>query len=85
MSRGLQLDLPDNLYAHLQRKAEETGKPLADVAVSWLASASARDLDPLRKLFGTLQTELPCADNHDEYLGAELLNDHNPADQDHAK
>lgn len=76
MSRGLQLDLPDNLYAHLERKAEETGTPLADVAVSWLASASARDRDPLRKLFGTLQSDVSLGETCDDHLSVSLLNDH---------
>jgi hypothetical protein len=85
MSHGLQLDLPDNLYEYLERKAAETGKPLADVAVGWLASAAARDRDPLRKLFGTLRTELPLAEQHDDYLGAELPNEHNPRAEDHGE
>ena len=78
MSRQLTLDLPDEVYLDLLRKAEQAGLPLESLVGDWLARA-VRDPQPagrLRNWAGAFDSGVPdAASRHRDYLGRALLGD----------
>ena len=78
MSHQLTLDLPDEVYLPLLRKAEEAGQPLPSLVGDWLARA-IRDPRPagrFRNWAGAFASDVPdAASRHRDYLGRALLDD----------
>jgi len=67
----LSLKLPADLYAALERIAEQEGKLPEELASQWLAIA-IRSLtpDPLDHLIGSMNSGIPdWGDSHDWYIG----------------
>jgi hypothetical protein len=78
MTHQLVLELPDDVYQPLARRAEAAGRPLADVATDCLTRA-VRPLQPseeLRRWAGAIDSGVPdLAERHDHYIGEALAND----------
>jgi hypothetical protein len=71
----LSLELPEELYAALQKIAEQDGKTPEELASHWLAVA-IRSLtsDPLDNLVGSMNSAIPdWGDRHDWYIGQAIL------------
>ena len=74
MSHTIQLHLPDDVYATLQRQAEQEGKTVEDFVAEHLSAGtqSVAD-DPLLQLAGALDSDLgDIAERHDDYIGQRL-------------
>jgi hypothetical protein len=72
MSHQLTLDLPDEVYTSLLRKAEEAGQPLESLVQEWLAQVvlAPRPAGRLRRWAGAFASDVPdAASRHREYLG----------------
>jgi len=70
MTHTLQLEVPEEVYTSLVRRARQAGRPPEQLALEWLAQASqlAAD-DPLEKFIGALNSRgSDWADRHDHYL-----------------
>lgn len=70
----LTLDLPEEIYDSLTKSAEQTGQPLEELAVQWLATATSYMVDdPLEKWIGAFPGKMSgWADEHDKYIGESL-------------
>jgi hypothetical protein len=78
MSHQLTLDLPDEVYLSLLRKAEEAGQPLPSLVGDWLAQAvrEPRLSGQFRSWAGAFASNVPdAASKHRDYLGRALLDD----------
>jgi len=71
MGRTLTLDVPEDVYQALIRRAEQTGQPPEAVAVLLLATATQHRVDdPLEQFIGAFHSHCAdWADQHDAYLG----------------
>jgi hypothetical protein len=74
MSHTLTLDLPNEVYEPLSRKARQDGRKPEDVATEWLTAAVQRETaDPLLQLAGTLEADVTdIGERHDHYIGEAL-------------
>jgi hypothetical protein len=78
MSHQLTLDLPDEVYQPLLRRARETGQPLEALIRDCLARAVEAPSPPgrLRRWAGAFASDVPdAAERHDEYLGRSLADE----------
>lgn len=71
MERTLTLEMPEELYESLRRRAEEAGQPPESLAIELLAAATRlHSEDPLEEFIGAFGGEdSGWADRHDDYLG----------------
>jgi hypothetical protein len=71
------LDLPDEVYDPLARKAGHVGRKLEEVATEWLIAAARREAeDALLQLAGVFRAEVTdVADRHDYYIGQALVDE----------
>jgi hypothetical protein len=71
MGHTLTLDVPEEVYQALIRRAGQMGQPPEDVAVELLATATQqRGDDPLEQFIGAFRSQdTDWADQHDTYLG----------------
>lgn len=71
MERTLTLEMPEEVYESLRRRAEEAGQPPESLAVEMLAAAThPHGGDPLEKFIGAFDGEgVEWADRHNGYLG----------------
>lgn len=72
MERTLTLEMPEDVYELLRRKAEQAGQPPESLAIELLAAATRPDSeeDPLEQFIGAVGGEDgEWADRHDDYLG----------------
>lgn len=71
MERTLTLEMPEEVYEALRRKAEEAGQPPESLAIQLLVAAiRSRDGDPLEEFIGAFDSGgSGWADRHDEHLG----------------
>ena len=78
MSHQLVLNVPNDVYDPLVETAKSTGATPEQLAVDWLAAMSYHAArDPMEKFIGSLPSDIPdWADQHDKYLGEELLKTH---------
>lgn len=76
----LSLEVPDDVYERLQHAAAEAGQSVENLAVTWLSSNVGQVADdPLEALIGSIDSGgIPWGDQHDAYIGRELLNSHDP-------
>jgi len=75
MTRQLTLDLPEEIYLALDRKAKEVGQPLESLARDCLARVALppEPAAPFRRWAGAFASGVPdAAERHDEYLGRAL-------------
>lgn len=70
MTHTLHLEVPEEVYTSLVKKAWQTGQPPEQLAIEWLAHASRLVADdPLEKFVGALNSRgADWADRHDRYL-----------------
>lgn len=75
MSQHLSLDIPDELFASLEKAAAQTRSTPEQVAAKRLAEdARRREEDPLLKLLGSIDSDISdVAENHDKYIGEGLM------------
>ena len=78
MSTTLTLEIPDQIYRPLQKKAKKRGEPLDQILIEWLGEAVKDELDdPLLQLAGAFSSHIKdIGINHDFYIGQELRNTH---------
>ena len=71
MNYPLMLELPENVYESLIKKAKQAGKPPEVLAVQLLATATQTLIDdPLEPFIGAFSSHgSDWADTHDKYLG----------------
>lgn len=75
MRHTLVLEVPEEVFEPLARTADQSGRSPEEIAVSLLVAAVQFSDDPVEKFIGILATNVGgWADQHDEYLGAGLLN-----------
>ncbi len=75
MTHQVMLEIPDNIYQSLVRKAQATGRTVEAVANEWLAAAAARipAESGSRSWIGAFESEVPdAAERHHDYLGQAL-------------
>jgi hypothetical protein len=77
MSHHLILEIPNDIYAPLAEIAKGKGMTPEQFALELLGDAAH---DPMEKFIGSLRSDIPdWSDQHDKYLGEELLNTHDEA------
>jgi len=78
MPTTLTLEIPDQIYRPLQRRADQQGKTLNQILIECLKDVVKDELDdPLLQLAGAFASDVTdIAENHDFYLGQELRNIH---------
>jgi hypothetical protein len=71
MERTLTLEVPEEVFESLRRKAKEAGQPPESLAIELLAAATRNfGEDPLEEFIGTFDGGgSEWADRHDEHLG----------------
>lgn len=74
MTHTLVLDLPDEVFESVAKKADQEGTTPERLVADWLASTTQlSDDDPLLKLAGCFESGLgDVGARHDEYLGEAL-------------
>ena len=78
MSTTLTLEIPDQIYRPLLKKADKRGKTLDQILIEWLGELVKDELDdPLLQLAGAFSSDITdIGTNHDFYIGQELRNTH---------
>lgn len=78
MPTTLTLEIPDQIYQPLQRKADQCGETLDQILIEYLGDIVKDELeDPLLKLAGAFASDVTdSSENHDFYIGEELRNTH---------
>jgi hypothetical protein len=78
MSTTLTLEIPDQIYRPLLKKADKHGKTLDQILIEWLGDVVKDELDdPLLQLAGAFSSDIKdIGTNHDFYIGQELRNTH---------
>ncbi len=78
MPTTLTLEIPDQIYRPLLKKANKCGKTLDQVLIEWMGDVARDELDdPLLKLAGAFSSDIKdISSNHDFYIGQELSNNH---------
>jgi hypothetical protein len=73
----IKLDLPEDVYHSLVKDAEQAGQTPEELAVQYIAEGARHaDGDPLDRFIGAFSSKIPgWSDRHDEYIGAEAMND----------
>lgn len=71
MTHALILEIPEEVYEPLLKKATQIGQTPEDLAVQWLVTVAQQLTDdPLEKFIGIFQSDVPdWADEHDKYIG----------------
>jgi hypothetical protein len=75
MNHILNLELPEDIYQSLMKKAKQTGCSPDELAIECLKLALLKIAnDPIEKFIGTVHSDIPdWADEHDKYLGKTLM------------
>lgn len=74
----LSIEIPPELFSALEEAAREAGVTpevlVSEWVIPWLAAViERREHDPLVKLFGSIQSDLPnWTERHDEFLGQQF-------------
>ena len=72
MNHVLQIVIPEEVYAALERTAKTTQQPLEEIAVTWLANAAETRTDSLDAVIGSFSSKIAWGDDHDALLGKSL-------------
>ncbi|OQY26698.1 MAG: hypothetical protein B6244_12750 [Candidatus Cloacimonetes bacterium 4572_55] len=78
MSTTLTLEIPDQIYRPLVKKADKRGKTLDQILIEWLGDVVKDEIDdPLLQLAGAFSSDIKdIGTNHDFYIGQELRKNH---------
>jgi len=78
MSTTLTLEIPDQIYRPLLKKADKRGKTIDQIVIDWLGEVVKDEQDdPLLQLAGAFSSDITdIGTNHDFYIGQELRNAH---------
>lgn len=78
MPTTLTLEIPDQIYRPLQKKADKRGKTIDQILIDWLGEVVKDELDdPLLQLAGAFSSDISdIGTNHDFYIGQELRDAH---------
>lgn len=78
MPTTLTLEIPDQIYRPLLKKADQRGETLDQIILEWLGNIVKDDLDdPLLQLAGAYASDITdVGTKHDFYIGQELRNNH---------
>lgn len=78
MSTVLTLEIPDQIYQPLLKKASKRGKPVNQILIEYLGEVLKDEPDdPLLQLVGAFSCESQdIGTNHDFYIGQELRSTH---------
>jgi hypothetical protein len=71
MTHALILEIPEEVYDPLLKKATQIGQTPEELAVQWLVTVAQQLVDdPLEKFIGIFNSDIPdWADEHDRYIG----------------
>ncbi len=75
MPHTLKLELADDIYEPLAKKAKQTGSTPEKLCVDWLQTAILNTIhDPLENFIGSIHGNTSdWADKHDKHLGESIL------------
>jgi uncharacterized protein YwbE len=75
MGHRLALEVSEDLYKSLAKKAQQTGQSTEGLAVELLTAATQEETeDPLEKFIGAFSSQdVAWADQHDKYLGKAVI------------
>ena len=75
MSHTLILDVPEDVYEPLLKKAKQAGSTPEELAVKWLLTIIRNVMnDPVENFIGAFSSNISdWADQHDKYLGGTLM------------
>jgi hypothetical protein len=75
MQHTLTVEIPDEIYEPLLRRAQQTGKTPEAVVLEWLTSTAQHwTEDPLLQLAGCFASDVTdVSDQHDTYIGQSLF------------
>ena len=77
------LELPQNIYDSVQEAAARAGQSPQELITQLLGQNLGQNIqgfadDPLEEFIGAFRSDIPdWGENHDRYLGQELLENHN--------
>jgi len=73
------LELPQNIYESLRKAAAKAGQSPQELITQLLGQTVQTFIDdPLDEFIGAFRSDIPdWGENHDRYLGQELLETHN--------
>lgn len=74
MSHTLTIEVPEDVYLHLEKWASEQGTTPAALATDWVSRRIVElEQDPLMRWAGALDSDVPdVGERHDEYIGNAL-------------
>jgi hypothetical protein len=77
MSKVLTLQIRDDVYEPLLKKANQIGQTPEQIAIEWIENQiKTLTDDPLLQLAGIFESKITnVSDRHDEYIGQSLRND----------
>jgi len=77
MSKVLTLQIRDDVYEPLLKKANQIGQTPEQIAIEWIENQiKTLTDDPLLQLAGICESKITnVSDRHDEYIGQSLRND----------
>ena len=80
MDHALKVEVPDELYERLVKKAQEAGRTPEEVAADCLRSSDQTLADdPLLQLAGSFESDVrDVSERHDHYLGQGLIQELSP-------
>lgn len=77
MATALTLQIPDNVYEPLLKRANQIGQTPEKIVTEWIENAiKCLTNDPLLQLAGVFESDVTdVSERHDEYIGQSLRND----------
>jgi len=75
MGHTLTLEIPEDVYEPLLKRAKEIGRTPEEVVTEWLSTAVYRLADdPLLRLAGVFESDVTdISERHDDYIGQGLM------------
>ncbi|MEO8073454.1 MAG: hypothetical protein ABI686_09410 [Acidobacteriota bacterium] len=75
MTHSIVLEVPENIYQGIVKEAESKKRKVEEIALERLAKDTPHGIeDPLDEFVGAFRSDVPdWADNHDKYLGENLM------------
>ena len=75
MTHSLLLEVPESIYQPIVEEARAEGRKVEEIALERLANGKPKKIDDsLDEFVGAFRSDVPdWADNHDKYLGENLM------------
>jgi hypothetical protein len=81
MSQTLSIEIPNDIYQTVIQTANRLGQSPEAIVSQWIVTQhQTQPADPLYAFIGAFNSDIPdWTSRHDEYLGAALLETHDPS------